>query len=408
MSFGRRNLKLKFLRSQVVPEYLHPERDKDVVEDVISFYESNVGRRFGEIDWKLLTYLVGDDRLAAALKHVMRRFYKLERPRTIKADLKDLRAKVFSYVNLHYEGYLKSNLRSEALEEIARKFKVLGDISEILWLDEVENWRLKRERKPSVEDVIGTYNLEVIDTLSTYTIRAHVEYSGSLKDSSMVKVLGRKCKLLGLIYDGRKTLTGKVEFKLSGPQEVFGKPTRYGSRITCILLDLIPYLYSLEEWNVRLKVKFPRRTLEVTILSDRIKPHLNLNLDLKVREAFDSEVEKRIYWTLKSLRLNVVREPEPIVSRDLIFIPDFKVDIGKDQVYIEVVGYWRREYLEKKAYKLMEASKMGVKLVVIADEKARNNLEKLKLPTVYYTIRGGRPTLPYGTLLKIIHNVASR
>lgn len=400
MSFGRRNLKLKFKRDVITPEYLSVDRDGEVVGDVIKFYEENLGKKMSDVDWKLLLYIVGDDRLATALKHVMRAYYKPKPPPKTFKRLRDIRKKVFQYINEKYSGYLNSKIRNEALRDIALKFNLPVNLSEYLWLDERENWRLERVKKPSISGVVKTYNLEVIDTLATHTLRLKLEYRGG--GSDIPKIIGRKCKFLGLVYEGRKSLSGRLHFEILGPRELYGKPTRYGSRITSLMLELKPKLYSLEDWSVTFKVKFPRRTLNVTVLSNDLKPEIPGELRVKVREAFDSKVEERIYWALKGLKLRVYREPDPIVSKSLIYIPDFRVDIEDSQVYVEVVGYWRREYLEKKAYKLAEASKLGVKLVVVADEKAKSYIEKLKLPTVYYTLRSGRPILPYGRLVKAL------
>ena len=404
MSFGRKNVKLNFRGKLITPEYLNPKAHREIVEETIGFYEENLGRRLGEIDWKILDYTLGDDRLAAALKHVMRRFYRPTPPPRVRRGLRELRAKIFEYVNLSYGGYLNSKIRSRALKEIGEKFGLKGDVAEEIWLDERENWRLERVKKPTIEEVVEHYNLEVIDTLATHSTRAEIDYEA--EGSEVAKIIGRKCKLLGLVYDGRRTLTRKIHFTISGPGEVFGKPTRYGSRIALLIAEAAPHLYRLRRWNVTLHVKYPRRSLNVTVLSDSIKPSIPKRPTIRVREAFDSEVEKRIYWTLKSLKLRVEREPEPIVSGGLMFIPDFKIDMGNTQVYVEVVGYWRREYLEKKAYKLAEASKMGINLVVIADEKAKKHLEALKLPTIYYTVRSGRPVLPYGTLMRILRRAS--
>lgn len=400
MSFGRRNLRLKFERGVATPKYLDPNRDGEIVGEVIRFYEGSLGRKLGEIDWKLLLYIVGDDRLAEGLRHVMRTFYKPKPPPKILKKLREVRREIFKYVNERYGGYISSKVRSEALRDISKKYRLPVNVSDYLWLDEVESWKLERVKKPTVADVVKTYNLEVVDTLATNSSKLKLEYRGV--GSEIPKILGRKCKFLGLIYEGKQTLDGKVEFEILGPRALYGKSAKYGSRITRLILELSSKMQNLDYWRISFEVRFPKRTLEVLVASHNFRPELPHKPTVKVREIFDSKIEERIYWALKSLGLKVHREPDPIISKSMIYIPDFRVDVGDSKIYVEVVGYWRKEYLEKKVYKLAEASKTGLKLVVIADEKAKNYVEKLDLPITYYTLRSGRPILPYGNLVRII------
>lgn len=47
-----------------------------------------------------------------------------------------------------------------------------------------------------------------------------------------------------------------------------------------------------------------------------------------------------------------IQEPDPLVADGKAMIPDFLFERFGRKVYFEIVGFWTREYLERKASKL--------------------------------------------------------
>ncbi len=402
MTYGRSNLRLKFRRGIAFPEYLDESKHRLLVEAVIGFYEENVGKKFGEIDWDELKLIVGCDKLYKGLRKVMERYYRPEMESLRQTvNPKVLRLRVFKLVNELYGGFVPSGERRKALKYLEELLGV-EDLEEVLWQDMEYEKPLKRIFKPSVRDVVEAYNFETVDTICINSSSLKIEVEGQPGIlAKIAKVLGRTCKHLGLVYDARaggnwmKTL-------VEGPRSLFGKPTRYGLRLTLLLTRMLPILVEAGNWRVTSRTHFTRRTLTIRVLSSRRMPSISPPRKLGVQPAFDSEVEERIYWTLKALGLEAIREPEPIALGDLIYIPDFKIVHRGREFYIEVAGYWRKEYAEKKAYKLSEVAKLGKNIIVLADEKLKPYLRKVKAPIIYYTVRRGRPVLPYKKLLDIV------
>src|SRR5262249_7636840 len=67
------------------------------------------------------------------------------------------------------------------------------------------------------------------------------------------------------------------------------------------------------------------------------------------------------------------REPEPLLVGETILVPAFALIRGLRRVYLEIAGYWRPGYRERKARKL-SALRGRVALVVAAPESARGEL----------------------------------
>jgi hypothetical protein len=93
--------------------------------------------------------------------------------------------------------------------------------------------------------------------------------------------------------------------------------------------------------------------------------------------VFDSSVEHDLYadFTLLSSSgeargWELEREPEPILVADTILVPDFALTRGRRRVYLEIAGYWRPGYRERKARKLA-LLRRRVDLIIAAPESAR-------------------------------------
>ena len=100
-------------------------------------------------------------------------------------------------------------------------------------------------------------------------------------------------------------------------------------------------------------------------------------------KVFDSSLERIFYETMIKLKVKIRKDP-PIVLDDLIFIPDFEVHLGTEKIYVEIVGYWRMEYLVNKEIKIRRALTRNIPLVVVASRRAYEYLRHLSSKTKFY------------------------
>ncbi|MEM2388940.1 MAG: DUF790 family protein [Ignisphaera sp.] len=403
MTYGRKNLRLVYRPGRVYPLYLDPERDRDLIREVLQFYLDNEGRRFGDIDWEELRIVVGDDRLYNALRKTMSYFFK---PLQVegKVDPRILRLRVFQLVNTKFGGFVPQSSRGEAIELLKREVGVDGDLDKLLWIDDLDELPLTRVANPSIEDIARVYNLETVDTVCVNSSRISIEIGRYEKLlGNIARSIGRLSKLYGLVYDMR--YHGNVfRAVIEGPRSLFRRPTVYGSRLSLLLLKIIDMLYSSRVWwRVESETHLARKTINIEILSNSLKPILATGgIEYEVKQVFDSSIEESIYRVLSSLGIDIRREEEPIALGQLLYLPDFKIYRNGKVYYLEVAGFWRKEYAEKKAYKLREVSKALNNLIVVADENLKPFLEKIGVPVIYYTVVQGKPVLPYKRIIDII------
>jgi hypothetical protein len=99
-------------------------------------------------------------------------------------------------------------------------------------------------------------------------------------------------------------------------------------------------------------------------------------------------------WQLK-------REPEPVITGQRVIIPDFSFEREGSKLYMEVVGFWTKEYLQRKVAKL---KKVKEQILVVVDENLTcERLAKLDkqhgLNILYY-----RKEIPLAPVLRYLQD----
>ncbi len=92
-------------------------------------------------------------------------------------------------------------------------------------------------------------------------------------------------------------------------------------------------------------------------------PKVNMEIpDEKESITYDSAVEK-IFGGLKLGSWEIRREPTVLKAGKYAFVPDFALERDGTVVYLEIVGFWTSEYLEKKIGKLKEVREPVILLI---------------------------------------------
>ena len=219
-------------------------------------------------------------------------------------------------------------------------------------------------------------------TLLFKSLRVEFTASGNWKN------IFRDVKRFGLIYSVER---GSAGFKVSldGPLSLFKMTERYGTSIAKIL----PQIVASDSWSIWAEILARSRGRVYTFEADgrELKSIILSATDAPAGGArpdqYDSTVEERFArsflsygsgWTLK-------REPEPLVAGTHVLIPDFSFEKNGAKVYLEVVGFWTSDYLERKISKLKQVA--GIDMIVAANQSlACSKLERLKSSAlvIYY------------------------
>lgn len=271
---------------------------------------------------------------------------------------------------------LTDSERAEIVNLVASKWHLVGhNVTDIMWSDLEDNQILDKFDIIDAKSLMGWYNLSLIQTLLFNCTRLEFSISGG---SNWKRIL-RSVKRLGLMYylqeegDGER----RIVCSLEGPSSLFRLTDRYGTALAKLLPSIILQSDTARSsWDIRAWVA--KRTLDGQRvlyefkLSDREAPSLLSDPFYfqysKDSNYFDSVVEekfaRRFGAVSDSIGWRLIREPDPlIVSGGKALIPDFMFEKYGRKVYLEIVGFWTPEYLERKLKKLAD--------IILANESAK-------------------------------------
>jgi len=173
---------------------------------------------------------------------------------------------------------------------------------------------------------------------------------------------------------------------IDGPASLFKPSTRYGVDIA----KLIPAILHVSRWRLTatLQIKDPysqqTRSRQFTLDSDcGLVTHYppGKPYDSMIEESFVSRWPTDSPWKLE-------REVDLIPIPGSVMIPDFRLVHTDGREYLlEIVGYWRPEYLRKKFAQVRQSDRTNLILALserLNLEKAGVNLSQVPVPIVWF------------------------
>lgn len=293
--------------------------------------------------------------------------------------------------------------RDEIVNAIsARTTNSPTSIIQSMWSDLDENMILEWFDSVNSEELLRWYDLSLLQTL----LFTCTNLQFSVKGGASWKNILRKVKRLGLMYNLKEQATSdkspdfsdrdsKLVCSIDGPVSLFKMTDRYGTSIA----KLIPFVISSSWWHLSALIvrktvsgkkiyEFKASSADFRQLNLREPSQNEQGNSINNRPSssfYDSSLEEKFATRFEHLanRWRIKREPEPlIVGNGVAFIPDFLFEKYGRKVYLEIVGFWTKEYLEKKFQKINDILRnSNIDLFVAVDEEL--SCSKLFSPTTH-------------------------
>jgi predicted nuclease of restriction endonuclease-like RecB superfamily len=352
---------------------------------VIDCFQACRGERQGELD-RRLSDLEGDSpdyKLLRGFAHLLRSgFCEFEVLSPLDPPL--LRQRVFGRSAQRVPSpaqtqQLLETLAQELTQELSQA--VLPDqIREGLYGDLKENRRLTQYDPPSAEALIHRYNLSQVQGIfykaTQVTLNAH------RNDPGEYKLLFRYLKLFQLMAYIEGDADHGFTITVDGPTSLFKPNTRYG----LALAKLLPALLHVTRWS--LVATLQRKDM----YSGQVKQgRFGLDSDCGLvshyppGKTYDSLLEESFVagWNRAKTEWRLEREVDLIPIPGSVMIPDFRLvhPDGRSRL-LEIVGYWRPDYLRKKFSQVRQSQRDDLILAV----SERLNLEKAGVDVMGVTV----------------------
>lgn len=361
-----------------------------IATEVTRCFEESVNQTQGELNRRLQEF-EGDSpdyRLKRGLAHLLRSsFCTFE----IVSPLEpvELREKVFA---LAAQTIPSSRATEQTLEKLATQLsqelnrEVLPHhILSGLYADLQENRILTQFESPAPEALLHRYNLSQVQGIFYHA--SHIKINAYRNDPGEYKLLFRYLKLFQLMTYIEGDADQGFTLTIDGPTSLFKASTRYGLS----LAKMIPALLHVTKWS--LKATLQQRDPYTRVVRTG---YFSLNSDCGLvthyppGKPYDSMLEQSFAERWKSLKTEwkLEREVDLIPIPGSVMIPDFRLVHPDGRVFLlEIVGYWRPEYLQKKFYQVQRSDCENLILAIserLNLENAGVNVNRLPVPVIWF------------------------
>ncbi|MBP5976912.1 DUF790 family protein [Brasilonema sp. CT11] len=361
---------------EIIPKRLKiDDNHLAIATELTSCFQEAVGETQGALE-RQLSELEGDTpdyRLKRGLAYILKSsFSTFEVVSPLEPQM--LRERVFALAaksapSRELTETTLTHIADELSHELEREV-LPKQVGEGLYADLSENKILTAFDAPAPHDLLHRYNLSQVQGVfyraSQLVINAHRNVPGQYK------LLFRYLKLFQLMSYIEGDADHGFTITIDGPTSLFTPSTRYGLAIA----KLIPALLHVTKWSLStiLQIRDPYtntwKTGRFTLNSE-----CGLVSHYSTGKPYDSMLEESFADKWESTKTDWVleREVDLIPIPGSVMIPDFRlVHPDGRSLLLEIVGYWRPEYLQKKFSQVRRAGRDDLILAI----SERLNLEK--------------------------------
>ncbi|MFA5625366.1 MAG: DUF790 family protein [Bradymonadales bacterium] len=311
-------------------------------------------------------------RLLRGLCHLLEQrleFYELSD--TVSPE--ELRERIFlESAAVGQEGYTKLQWRNEILQNVAKTLGLsANDLEELLYCDLKGQRKIKSFEDLEDEELIARYNLSLAQTVLFRAKSLDFELKLSGKNTApMLRKIFSALKFHGLLFELQ--VEGELyKFSLDGPNALFSQAQKYGVQLAAFL----PMLFRFKDWEAKAKVLCDANRYKDFVLSPA-----DFDYPLKPLPMRLPEEQERLIERLKELAPDWLCEPNPQILElggQQLWIPDFSMEhrLTKRRVHIEIIGFWRSDYLRRRL-KLLK-TRAAKNLILILSDKLKVDREAL-------------------------------
>lgn len=260
---------------------------------------------------------------------------------------------------------LAVNLSQELDREVSA-----AQIQKGLYADRPDNQILTTFEAPMPQALLHRYNLSQVQGI--FYKATQIIIDAHRNDPGEYKLLFRYLKLFSLMAYIEGDADQGFTLKIDGPASVFSASTRYG----LALAKLLPALLHVTRWSLTAMLTSKdayskkQRTHQFTLDSD-----CGLVSHYPPGKPYDSMLEASFAerWQKTKTDWKLEREIDLIPIPASVMIPDFRLVHPDGRTFLlEIVGYWRPEYLKKKFSQVRQANRRDLILAI----SERLNLDK--------------------------------
>jgi len=387
-------LRVRRRGNSIRPLYVSPLAE-DIVEranDLIALFDAHVGRSVAQLNARAreLEGCDTDFKLMRGLRQVLQRKLRLASFQSPIAP-EELRQRLFLAAAQRHPVDAES--RVELLEELATSLGCsVHNLEDALFSDLKEAQRIEAFEVISADALVHRYNLALAQSLLRKAKRLDITLTvGGELAAAAFRLFFQRLKFFQLLYDfvivSREAERITYRFTLDGPFSVLRNTQKYGKK----LADFLPSIVANELWSAQAEVIFEDREFVFEL------SHTDgLQSAVRDRGVYLSETHQLFAERFEALGPEAGWTLEPnaellVLSGQHVWVPDYRLvrDDGA-LVYLEIVGHWRSDYLQRRMEILAKYGPPNL-LLALSDRLKVDDQEVAALPV---------PTLRFKSVLR--------
>ncbi|MCU0550586.1 MAG: DUF790 family protein [Leptolyngbya sp. Prado105] len=397
----------RFNGEEIAPKRLEfDENIMSIAQDLITLFHGSQHGTRGELN-RQLQELEGEEtdyRIKRGLAHLLNSSFSTFET-VSPLDPLMLRERVFALSAQHIPSLQTATLTIEKIAHTLTQelnHEVLPEqVKAGLYADLPENQILTRFEAPTPEALLHRYNLSQVQ--GVFYRASHMVINAHRNDPGQYKLLFRYMKLFQLMTYIEGDADHGFTLTIDGPTSLFKPSTRYGLAIA----KLLPALLHVTRWSLAAQLQIndsysgKKRQGRFALDSE-----CGLVSHYPPGKTYDSLLEEGFVdrWNKTKTEWRLEREVDLIPIPGSVMVPDFRVVHPDGRSFlVEIVGYWRPEYLRKKFSQVRQSGRDDLILAI----SERLNLENagVKIAEVPARIIWFKDQLLPKAILEVLNNI---
>ncbi len=278
----------------------------------------------------------------------------------------EIRQRLFSLARENHPVVLHPDLihpvtKDELLLEVAREYKTEPEqIAWALYADLSENHILTQFDAPTIAWLLQRYNVALAQAMLYRCVQMKLSVFRNIP--SRYKQLFKFITFYQLMHTIQGDLDSGYEVLLDGPVSMFRMSQKYGLQLAVFL----PALLLCTRWKMEAEIVGADGARRFFPLDETVK----LVSHYRDSTMYDSLLERTFAERFAEVDSGweIEREVAIINLKETVFIPDFAFRHRDGRTaLLEIVGFWRPDYLVKKIMKLQRSGRSDMVVAVSAD-----------------------------------------
>ncbi len=381
-------LRTRTHKGAVIPRYLDPEDERALERagQLVAIFSEGVGEERGTLD-EAISQVIGHgtDFL------IWRGLAKLLEDRSVyetvaAADPIEIRRHVFE-ASAKLGPIIDDARRDAALTQAANALSITAaECDAGLYADLLERQRMTSHKPIKAQALLHRYNVALAQAVLYRATRLVITLDE--EDARKLRYLFQALRFHGLMHRAQRLEGGGHAIEVDGPASLFSQSRKYGLQMA----KFLPALLLTTSWRLDAELAWDSAKKH-TLYTFTLTPETGLVSHYRARGQWRSD-EEVMFEERFAQKMGDAKDAWRLERRGAVLtldggevtIPDYTlISPEGEEVFVEVVGFWRREYLERRMAQL--ALLREPPLILLVGERLKTDrakLEALPAQVVFY------------------------